>query len=100
MSAAVNGRQAELWGDEQWQALKAHGTEKKVNLMGDIPFGVGRYSADVWALPDVFDHRWCGGCPRAPPATCTFCACTVCTTSLAVSWRNDIFPGSSQTRML
>ncbi len=35
----------------QWQALKSYGGQKLVFLMGDIPFGVGRYSADVWANP-------------------------------------------------
>ena len=47
----------------QWQALKAYGTAKKVNLMGDIPFGVGRFSADVWANGALFDLDWSGGAP-------------------------------------
>jgi 4-alpha-glucanotransferase len=47
----------------QWQALKAYGTAKKVYLMGDIPFGVGRYSADVWANRGIFDLDWSGGAP-------------------------------------
>ena len=47
----------------QWQALKAYGTAKKVNLMGDIPFGVGRFSADVWANRTLFDLDWSGGAP-------------------------------------
>jgi 4-alpha-glucanotransferase len=47
----------------QWQQLKAHGTAKKVYLMGDIPFGVGRYSADVWANRAIFDLDWSGGAP-------------------------------------
>ena len=47
----------------QWQALKAYGTENKVYLMGDIPFGVGRYSADVWANRGIFDLDWSGGAP-------------------------------------
>jgi len=34
-----------------------------VLLMGDIPFGVGRGSADAWANPDVFDLEWSGGAP-------------------------------------
>jgi len=38
-------------------------TRKKVYLMGDIPFGVGRYSADVWANRDLFDLDWSGGAP-------------------------------------
>ncbi len=47
----------------QWQSLKACGTENKVYLMGDIPFGVGRYSADVWANRGIFDLDWSGGAP-------------------------------------
>jgi 4-alpha-glucanotransferase len=47
----------------QWQALKAYGALKQVYLMGDIPYGVGRFSADVWANPDIFDLDWSGGAP-------------------------------------
>jgi 4-alpha-glucanotransferase len=47
----------------QWQALKAYGTARHVYLMGDIPFGVGRFSADVWANRDIFDLDWSGGAP-------------------------------------
>ncbi len=47
----------------QWQAVKDYGTAKKVYLMGDIPFGVGRYSADVWANRTIFDLDWSGGAP-------------------------------------
>jgi len=47
----------------QWQEIKAHGDAKKVYLMGDIPFGVGRYSADVWANRRIFDLDWSGGAP-------------------------------------
>jgi 4-alpha-glucanotransferase len=48
---------------DQWQALKDYGDGKKVFLMGDIPFGVGRYSADVWANRALFDLEWSGGAP-------------------------------------
>ncbi|HOX56904.1 MAG TPA: 4-alpha-glucanotransferase [Candidatus Paceibacterota bacterium] len=48
---------------DQWQALKAYGTTRHVYLMGDIPFGVGRFSADVWANRDIFDLDWSGGAP-------------------------------------
>ena len=34
--------------------------------MGDVPFGLSRCSADVFARPDQFDLDWCGG---APPET-------------------------------
>jgi 4-alpha-glucanotransferase len=47
----------------QWQALKAYGSARKVYLMGDIPFGVGRFSADVWANRSIFDLDWSGGAP-------------------------------------
>lgn len=47
----------------QWQALKAYGAERQVYLMGDIPFGVGRFSADVWANRDLFALDWSGGAP-------------------------------------
>ena len=50
----------------QWQAVKAYGAAKKVFLMGDIPFGVGRHSADAWANRAIFDLDWSGG---APPET-------------------------------
>ncbi len=51
---------------EQWRALKTHATAKGVQLMGDIPFGIGRCSADVWANRDLFDLYWSCG---APPET-------------------------------
>jgi 4-alpha-glucanotransferase len=47
----------------QWQAVSAYGTAKQVYLMGDIPFGVGRFSADVWANRAIFDLDWSGGAP-------------------------------------
>jgi len=47
----------------QWQAVKAYGETKGVFLMGDIPFGVGRFSADVWANRALFDLDWSGGAP-------------------------------------
>ena len=48
---------------EQWCAIRAESAGKGIALMGDIPFGVSFYSADVWANPQLFDHKWCGGCP-------------------------------------
>jgi len=47
----------------QWQELKAYAGSRQVRLMGDIPFGVGRYSADVWANRMIFDLDWSGGAP-------------------------------------
>lgn len=48
---------------QQWQALKRYGESKQVCLMGDIPYGVARNSADVWANRDLFDLDWSGGAP-------------------------------------
>jgi 4-alpha-glucanotransferase len=51
---------------DQWSAIKRYAEQKNVALMGDIPFGVSYYSADVFARPDQFALEWCGG---APPET-------------------------------
>ncbi|MEI8107804.1 MAG: 4-alpha-glucanotransferase [Verrucomicrobiota bacterium] len=47
--------------DQQWLATKSHATAKGVSLMGDIPFGISHFSADVWAHRELFDHQWSGG---------------------------------------
>jgi 4-alpha-glucanotransferase len=47
----------------QWQSVKAYAQKGRVMLMGDIPFGVSRCSADVWANRDIFDLDWSGGAP-------------------------------------
>lgn len=47
----------------QWTEIKTYAERKKVYLMGDIPFGVGRNSADVWANRSLFDLDWSGGAP-------------------------------------
>jgi 4-alpha-glucanotransferase len=51
------------WPSPNGRPLKAYGALKQVYLMGDIPYGVGRFSADVWANPDIFDLDWSGGAP-------------------------------------
>src|SRR5205823_5044629 len=51
---------------EQWAEVKDHADKRGVALMGDIPFGVSYYSADVFTRPDEFMLDWCGG---APPET-------------------------------
>jgi 4-alpha-glucanotransferase len=51
---------------EQWSGVKRYAEERGVALMGDIPFGVSYYSADVFTRPDQFALDWCGG---APPET-------------------------------
>ncbi len=50
----------------QWNEVRAHADRHSVRLMGDIPFGVSRYSSDVWANQHLFDLEWSGG---APPET-------------------------------
>lgn len=50
----------------QWKAVRDHADNKGVKLMGDIPIGVSRYSADVFFGREDFDMDWCGG---APPET-------------------------------
>ncbi|SDU10679.1 4-alpha-glucanotransferase [Verrucomicrobium sp. GAS474] len=47
----------------QWEKTKFHADKAGVELMGDIPFGVSRYSADVWADQELFDLDWSGGAP-------------------------------------
>lgn len=49
----------------QWIDVKDFAIKHNVKLMGDIPFGISRYSADVSANPDLFTD-WSGG---APPET-------------------------------
>ncbi len=51
---------------DQWSQLKEYGAHANVFLMGDIPIGVSRHSADVWANRNIFDLTWSGG---APPET-------------------------------
>ncbi len=51
---------------EQWIAAKAYADERGVALMGDIPFGVSYYSADVFAQPEQFRLDWSGGAPPEP----------------------------------
>ncbi len=50
----------------QWRETKTYADERQVQLMGDIPFGVSRYSADVWAHQHLFDLEWSGGAPPEP----------------------------------
>ncbi|MCB1237986.1 MAG: 4-alpha-glucanotransferase, partial [Verrucomicrobiae bacterium] len=48
---------------EQWAAVRRHADDRRVRLMGDIPFGVSLCSADVFANPALFDLEWHGGAP-------------------------------------
>lgn len=52
--------------DEQWRDIKAHAEQRGVVLMGDIPFGVSYYSADVFSRPNEFVLDWFGGAPPEP----------------------------------
>jgi len=45
----------------QWKEVRAHADDKGVRLMGEISFGVGVNSADVWANPPLFDLAWSMG---------------------------------------
>jgi 4-alpha-glucanotransferase len=51
---------------EQWTAVKAYAESKGVALMGDVPYGVSYYSADVFGNPEIFDLRWSCGAPPEP----------------------------------
>ncbi|MEP2775351.1 MAG: 4-alpha-glucanotransferase [Luteolibacter sp.] len=44
--------------DRQWTEIRRHADEQGVFLMGEISFGVGSGSADVWANPLLFDPEW------------------------------------------
>ena len=51
---------------DQWSAVKSYAEERGVALMGDIPFGVNYYSADVYSRRDEFALDWSGGAPPEP----------------------------------
>eukprot|EP00903_Cladosiphon_okamuranus_P003795 g3793.t1 len=44
--------------DRQWQEVRRHADERGIFLMGEISFGVGKGSCDVWANPSLFDTEW------------------------------------------
>lgn len=48
---------------EQWTEVREDAERRGVALMGDLPYGVARASADVWARQRLFDLEWCGGAP-------------------------------------
>jgi 4-alpha-glucanotransferase len=50
----------------QWLDVRTQADALGIELMGDIPFGVSRYSADVWAERPLFDLTWSGGAPPEP----------------------------------
>jgi 4-alpha-glucanotransferase len=45
----------------QWCSVRDYACERGVVLMGEMSFGVGRCSADVWFQPDLFDLEWSVG---------------------------------------
>jgi len=66
--AAITNRQnffcyVQWIAHQQWREIKSYAEERGVALMGDIPFGVSYYSADVFARRDQFMLDWCGGAP-------------------------------------
>ena len=42
----------------QWRSVRAYADAKGILLMGEMSFGVGRCSVDVWAHPELFDLEW------------------------------------------
>jgi len=50
----------------QWMATKSYAEARGVALMGDIPFGVNYYSADVYSRREEFALEWSGGAPPEP----------------------------------
>jgi 4-alpha-glucanotransferase len=50
----------------QWLQVRVWADQNQVRLVGDIPFGVSRYSADVWSERELFDLDWSGGAPPEP----------------------------------
>src|ERR1700730_1807046 len=71
LKAAVEGRRRRYayiqWiDDRQWRDIRSYAEERGVGLMGDIPFGVNYYSADVYSHRDQFALDWSGGAPPEP----------------------------------
>ena len=50
----------------QWKELQHDGRARGVRLMGDMPFGISRFSADTWQRPELFDLTRFGGSPPEP----------------------------------
>jgi 4-alpha-glucanotransferase len=48
-------------GYRQWKAVRAHADRRGIRLLGEMSFGVGENSADVWANPSLFDLAWSMG---------------------------------------
>ena len=52
--------------ERQWLAIRSYAEERGIALMGDIPFGVNLYSADVYSRRGEFAIDWSGGAPPEP----------------------------------
>ena len=51
---------------QQWREVKAFADARGMVLMGDIPFGISYYSADVFSRRDEFALDWSAGAPPEP----------------------------------
>jgi hypothetical protein len=63
VSAAVNGRQAELWGDEQWQALRQVIEERHPKVIGIdrskvFAFSDGLSSGELQGMSEALGDAW------------------------------------------
>jgi Xaa-Pro aminopeptidase len=63
VTAAVGGRQAELWGDEQWQALKDLVEEKNPKVIGinrskTFAFTDGLSSGELQGMSEALGEKW------------------------------------------
>jgi Xaa-Pro aminopeptidase len=63
VKAAVGGRQAELWGDEQWQALKQVIEERKPTVIGidrskTFAFTDGLSSGELQGMSEALGATW------------------------------------------
>ena len=63
VTAAVGGRQAELWGDEQWQALKQVIEERKPTVIGidrsrTFAFTDGLSSGELAGMTEALGPMW------------------------------------------
>jgi Xaa-Pro aminopeptidase len=63
VQAAVGGRQAELWGDEQWQALKQLVEEKNPRTIGInrstvFAFNDGLSSGELQGMSQALGEKW------------------------------------------
>ncbi len=63
VAAAVGGQQAELWGDEQWQALKQLIEEKNPKVIGinrskTFAFTDGLSSGELQGMSEALGEKW------------------------------------------